>query len=104
MSILDNYNELCVQNTLLRTQLKAEREENAALSAKVKDLQQRNTNLHIASVVKPPRVVYRLNGDLYGAEHYCDLDSVDYDAVKELHEFLDGDWSEVPTIIKEHLR
>jgi hypothetical protein len=97
MSILDTYNQL------LEDLLKEEQTENAALHEQVKDLTIINTNLHVASVTKPPVIVYRLNDTLYGAEHFCDLDRYPITHIQDLYEYLDGDWSAVPDTIKQYI-
>ena len=104
MSLLDTYNQLCLQYLLTKDLLEREQTENVILHEQVKDLTIINTNLHVASVTKPPVVVYRLNDTLYGAEHFCDLDSnFKFDQVMDLVEFLDGDWSAMPDYIHQHL-
>ena len=101
MSILDNYNELYVQNFILRTQLEVERTKNAVLSTRFKKLEQRYINLVVETIVTPPKVVYKLHDKTYGADYIFNMDQP-YD-ITDLHEILDGDWSQVPEAIQQHI-
>ena len=104
MNTVDTLNRATAILKIISEQLKEVRGQNEVLRQQVEDLQIRNTNLHVASVTKPPPIAYKLHDEYIGVEYYCDLDADKYTAIKDLYTFLDGDHSQIPKAVVQDIK